>query len=370
VSPIKQRKPGRVALAVAERLKAGIAAGDFQVGQYLPCVKLIGEQHKVSPETARRALKLLEAEHWVSCHPGHGFRVTARGNEPGKSAPVAFVLSGIGGTGAWSSFCLLLQAAIHRAAAERGWSVLGIVPEGRRAPELAEHLRAARASGLLMDTDHRPLIAALSRLGMPVVMVEEPAPEARLDCVSQNNFGGAVAAAEYLVGRGHRRVGWYGMISPTIQSRERWGGALAGLRDGGAGLAPGHTVDSTTPDARQRLREVLASPERPTALLSLWWDGAADAARVAVEAGLALGRDLEIVSWCPEEQLPEFRAALPGGRLPAAMVWSLQQLADAALARLADRRDRPEMPPARICVETRLRPAERDEPVRPEARSS
>jgi hypothetical protein len=41
----------------------------------------------------------------------------------------------------------------------------------------------------------------------------------------------------------------------------------------------------------------------------------------------------------------------------------MQQLADAALARLADRRGRPEMPPARICIETRLRPAEIGDPA-------
>jgi LacI family transcriptional regulator len=291
-------------------------------------------------------------------HPGHGFKVTAQGNDPGNAAPVAFILSGLLGGGRWTSFCQSLQAAIHRAAEERGWSVLGLAAEGRRTADLVEQLRTARASGLLLDTHDGPLIGALSRLGMPAVMIEETGGGSRLDGVAQDNFGGAAAAADYLAGRGHRRIGWYGIIAPTVASRERWGGALAGLRDSGARLAAEHTVNSAAPDAGQSLRAMLSRPDRPTGLLALWWDGAVTAARLAVELGLVPGRDLEVVSWCPEELLGEFRAAYPGGRLPATMTWSMRHLADAALARLAERRSRPDMPPVRISVEARLLPPE------------
>jgi hypothetical protein len=40
------------------------------------------------------------------------------------------------------------------------------------------------------------------------------------------------------------------------------------------------------------------------------------------------------------------------------MAWSMKQLAEVALARLAERRARPDAPPVRLSIETRLLEAE------------
>ncbi|MCX7804571.1 MAG: GntR family transcriptional regulator [Planctomycetota bacterium] len=361
MSPRVKKGAGRIALKIAQDLQARIASGELAVGQYLPTVRDVALEHKVSRETARRAMKHLASERWVAACHGHGFRVTVRANDPSEAAPIALVISGIRNGGRWSSFCQNLQTAMHRAAESRGWSVLSLSTEGREVSEIVEQLRIARASGLLLDTPHASLLKALARLGMPAIMVEELGEAEGLDSVTQDNFGGALASARYLIGRGRRRIGWYGIIAPTVASRERLGGAMAALSLGDSRPDPRLVINAAEPDAAARLRELLSIPERPDAIVALWWNNAAEAARVALDAGLALGRDIEFVSWCVEEQMAEFRAAWPAKALPATVTWSMRHLAEEAMARLAFRRNHPGARPARILVETKLLAAEAEE---------
>jgi hypothetical protein len=116
------------------------------------------------------------------------------------------------------------------------------------------------------------------------------------------------------------------------------------------------TADSV--EDLEALRAALRGRGRVTGLLTLWWTAAVIAARVAREAGRVPGEDLEIVAWCPREQLDEFRAAYPEERLPATVVWSIGDLGDAALSRLAERRERPDAPVVRVSVSAELMPAE------------
>jgi hypothetical protein len=80
------------------------------------------------------------------------------------------------------------------------------------------------------------------------------------------------------------------------------------------------------------------------------------AARAARELGLALGRDLDLVGWCAEGHWDRaYEAAFGPGQVPPTVTWSVTQMAEAALARLAERRAHPELPTMRMNIETRLR---------------
>jgi DNA-binding LacI/PurR family transcriptional regulator len=346
---------GKVAIRLAGVLKDRIASGEVGIGQYFPRLLELSRTHKVSPETARRAMKLLESEHLVRSCRGQGFRVTARSADPDRAAPVALVLSGRQPGGQWEGLYELLLGALHEAARARGWSSLAIGAEDRSAPELAEQLRAARVSGLLIDTRNAPLMEAMHRLGMPTVVLEDWNSRTPSDCVSQDNFGGAFKAAEYLADRGHKRVGWFGPIRPTPASVERWAGAAGCFRDREVEMPPELVAHAYGPQAESELRRMLSGRKRPTALLALWRECATTAARLAGELGMVPGRDIEIVGWSAEEQSAEYAAAFAPAAVPATVVWSMRSLAETAVARLAERRARPELPAARISVETDLR---------------
>ena len=353
----RAKQGGRVAARIAEDLKARIRAGELSIGQYLPGVREIGREQGVSPETARRAVKLMEAESWVKVYPGHGFKVTAQGNDPGAAAPVSFILSGLHGDGQWTSLGQQMLSAMYAAAERRGWSLLGVSATGRKVESIVEELKAARTSGLLIDTPNDKLTGTLTAMGVPTVLVEEVRPG--LDSVTQDNFGGAFRAAQHLLEKGHKRLAWFGAMAPTVQSYERWAGVQAAVRGSGASVVAEGAWSAEIGDGEEQLRAVLSGPERPTAVLALWWTAAATAARVIREMNMDPGKDVEIVSWCPGEQLAEFRAAYPEKKLPATMVWSIRDLGEAALARLAERRERPDAPPVRVSVGVELMAEER-----------
>jgi DNA-binding LacI/PurR family transcriptional regulator len=139
----------------------------------------------------------------------------------------------------------------------------------------------------------------------------------------------------------------------------RFSGAMSGLRRSGLELPPELQADTAGGPGIEAARALLSRPDRPTALLALWRDMALDAARAARELGLVVGRDLEIVGWCAEEQYErDYAAQFAGGPVPAAVVWSIATLAETAVARLLERRANPNLPAMRINIQTSLRLAE------------
>jgi DNA-binding LacI/PurR family transcriptional regulator len=163
-------------------------------------------------------------------------------------------------------------------------------------------------------------------------------------------------AARYLAGRGHSRIGWLGPIAQSVQGQERFGGVCAGLA--GAGLAAPRELmqDTPWPKVAGAARKMLSRRDRPTGVLGLWHGAASELVRAAAELGLEPGRDVEVVGWSAQEDYEtSYRGLFPGGRVPPTMVWSIADLARLTVARLAERRLNPAMPPALIKVPARLR---------------
>ena len=341
---------------LAGALRARIAAGEIPAGESLPTVRELGAEHGVSRETARRAVRELVAEGLVASEPRHGHRVQARANDPDRGLPIAFVLGAAEEPGLWNEFYRLLFAGLQSAAARRGWSVLAVGAGRRSAREVMEQLRDCRACGMVLDTMNPELLAAVRKMGLPAVMMDAWDPDMGLDAVVQDSFQGALLAVRYLVGRGHRRIGWLGPIAESSQSRERFGGAAAELAASGLGPEARLMADTPHSGSRAAARKLLAGRSRPTGVLGLWHDAASELVGAARELGLKPGRDLEVVGWSAEEDYDaNYRALFGDGHVPPTMVWSIAELARMTVARLAERRASPAMPPALIKVPTRLR---------------
>ncbi|MCW8133461.1 MAG: GntR family transcriptional regulator [Planctomycetota bacterium] len=342
---------------LAEQLRQAILSGEIPVGASLPATKMLGRKHGISQETARRAAKQLQHEGLVASEPRQGFRVLARGNDPDRGLPLAFVVAEEERQGRWNEFHRMLFAGLQSAAAERRWPVLAVGTGGRSGPEILEQLRECRAWGIVLDSMHAGLLEAVVRLRMPVVMMDAWESEVRLDAVVQDSFQGALQAVRYLAARGHTRIGWVGKISDSIQAQERFGGFCAGLAGMGLKLRADWALDTPPEETAGAARKLLARRDRPTAAVGLWLDAARELVHAAAELGLKPGKDLEIVGWTAEELYEtEYRAAMGGLPCPATMVWSASNLARAALARLAERRLHPELPPLLIKLPVRLRP--------------
>jgi DNA-binding LacI/PurR family transcriptional regulator len=341
---------------LATKLRQSIVSGDIRVGESLPSSKQLAATHGVAPETARRAAKQLEAEGLVTAEPRQGFRVLARVNDPERGLPIAFVLGDAERTELWDEFHRSLFACLQKAAAERGWSALAVGTGRRSGKEVMDQLRDCRACGMVLDSGNPGLLAEVNRVRLPAVMMDSWDPEMSLDAVVQDSFQGAMVAARHLIARGHRKIAWLGKISESVQSQERFGGVSAALAAAGIEFRPEFMQDTPWQKTAEAARRLLALSDRPTAVLGLWYDAATELFRAAAELGLEPGKDVEIVGWTAEEQYEgAYRVAFNGAPLPPTMVWSVAELARLAIARLAERRSKPAMPPALIKVPARLR---------------
>jgi LacI family transcriptional regulator len=145
--------------------------------------------------------------------------------------------------------------------------------------------------------------------GAPVVAVDHNAGSSSLPSVDSDNLAGAVAATEYVLGLGHRRIGFLSGRPDLESARLRERGYRTALKAAGLEVEPalvrvgGYQSDS----AEEAARLMLERDDRPTAIFAAN-DVSAIAAMDAAQAlGLAVPRDLSVIGFdnVPESALCE-----------------------------------------------------------------
>lgn len=347
--------------AVAKAIEGRIASGLLKVGDYLPSVRDVSRELGCASLTAHRAMRLLAKKGLVAAEPRHGYRLT--GKVPACRAQE--VLAVVEDTADYERYLGEIHeaqlAVIRRGALARGWVSASLPYAGQSAAAIGGQLREMGATALvLQDIGERfppTLTAELVALGLPTVSLDMVASAAGLDQVLRDEAHGAALAAEHLLAGGHRRIGWYGPLTESINARRRFAGAAEVLIRAGlaANIQEWRELEPAT-DTRLA-REYLSSPDRPKAVLALWQTAAMALARAARELGLRLGKDLDLVGWALEEhfdrgyatEAPELRECC------ATATWSLTDVGRLVLNRIGERRREPDLPAARILVPMRLR---------------
>ena len=312
--------------------------------------------------TARRALKALEAQGAIVAEPRKGYRVLARAHHPGRGCPLALVLSA--DRTEWNALDRQLVDKFQAFAADQGRSVLTVSQAKASPEEVAQQILAARSWGALLRLSDSRLAGLLSKVSMPMLSIESWLQGVGIDAVIQDSYTGAMLAASYLAEKGHERIGWLGFAmsrhDPPIT--ERYSGAVGGLAQVNRRLAddlcefvPRHSDAQLEQAAARRL---LSRPDRPTAILALWQPLAEALVRAAGELGLVPGRDFGMVGWCTREDYESMYRPLFGkGPVQPAVTWSLATLVQIALARIEERRSRPDLPAINLKVPAELRTA-------------
>ncbi len=351
---------GRTAAAVAGRLREEITGGRFPAGEFLPPVRELAERQGVAKVTANKALKVLEAEGLLVSKPRHGYRVRAGAGDPDRGLPVAYVNTTRHQVGEGrDQFHKTLLMEFQRVAGARGWSLLTLDADSMNAAQIVEQVTAANACGVITNTAMEKLWPALRDTGMPVVVVDAWKEAVEIDCVLQDGFLGGLQACAHLIKNGHERIGWLGPgpADGVMQVLERYSGATAALAR--AGLALACQVDAPLGNAhesRERAQSLLKRNKGPTGILALWQDTTTAVAEAAAELGMVPGKDFEMVGWCTaEEHESSFTSRFPRGHVPALVTWSIARMADAAVARLKQRRAEPNLAPTFLRIPTTLR---------------
>ncbi|HOX06181.1 MAG TPA: GntR family transcriptional regulator [Planctomycetota bacterium] len=347
--PVEQESGAALTAEVAGIIRKKHLAGADAAVKFLPSERDLAKKLGVSRTTVRHALGLLETEGLIRAEHGRGYRRLPKSSALAAGSRIA-ILRPLGSGGISDQ----LAASLQRVALGQGAQVLSLGPAELSARSVSDSLVEAKVWGVVLTLDDPEMHRAIQEAGLPCVAVDCASRALDIDYVNQDNFGGAAQAAEHLLSKGHRRIAWFGPVAETPQSLERFAGAGSAFTRHGAELPRGLIVPPAG-DREAAAREMLSRPDRPTAVLAMWLGEVQAVCRAARSLKLVPGRDLDVVGWSNEEVyreqiVREFGAA----GAPPMVVWSTDEMARVAVARLEWRlRDR-ELRPLRISIPTRL----------------
>jgi LacI family transcriptional regulator len=235
-----------------------------------------------------------------------GYRpdMLAQGLRRGKTFSVGFTVSDIA-----NPILADLVTGAEKRLRDAGYSLLLTNSEGD--PELdVSHislLERRRVDGLILSLaeEHHPeTVATLRTLQVPVVLVDRDVPPGvTARCAAFDHAAGMRAAAEHLLGLGHREFALItgGPERPARERREAVEQALAGVGGTRCALYEG---DFTVEFGRRATTQILAGSPRPTAVIAggnMLMQGALLELHAA---GVELGRDVSFVG-CDDVAIAE-----------------------------------------------------------------
>jgi LacI family transcriptional regulator len=138
----------------------------------------------------------------------------------------------------------------------------------------------------------------------PIVAVDPHAGPSSLPTVGSQNLEGGITATQYLLGLGHRRIGFLAGRPDLQSARLREAGYRTALARAGIGFDPRlfRVGGFTTESADAPARDLLGMTEPPTAVFAANDVSAIQTMKVARSLGMAIPEDLSVVGF---DNIPE-----------------------------------------------------------------
>jgi LacI family transcriptional regulator len=281
---------------------------------------------------------------------GYAPDVIARSMRLGATHTVACAIRDIA-TAGFGDFVKAADAALSA----RGYTLILSNTDERtdREHDLLRTFTTRRVDGIVMtvsdETDAR-LIGAIAAARVPVVLMDRDV-DAPVDVVAIDHRDGARTATAHLLALGHRRIALVTGEPRMRPARER----IIGFREAfaAAGLEPPgdllRTGGFTAAYGHAALSDLLATPERPTAVIAGGMAMLPGVLRAAREAGLRVPRDLSVVAGADTDLASLAEPAV------TAVAWDNADWGDRAVRLLFERiAQGAGAPPRRETVPTRL----------------
>lgn len=174
-----------------------------------------------------------------------------------------------------------------------------------------------RVDGLLMfppaDQPSQEYLQELRNMRRPIVVVDQIFAGCECyDFVGSQDFEGAVAATEHLLGLGHQRIANI-FHRQSSTGRARLEGFQHAMAKAGAAIHGKWLCEITeyeSNEAYRRTRELLKGPGRPTAILCFNDWVALEVIAAAADAGLGVPRDLSVVGFADLQMSARIRPRL------------------------------------------------------------
>jgi LacI family transcriptional regulator len=301
--------------------------------------KVINDRYGVAETTSARVRAVIDELGYHASLVGQSLRsrrtmvicVLVRDLEPFS----AELLKGVAGALRNTGYELLVFSGCGQPSDQAGW----------------ERRYLARISGTLADGAILVTPGSIDETaGSPVVAVDHNVSSSILPTVDSDNLNGAVAATEYLLELGHRRIGFLAGRPDLESARLRERGYRQALATAGIpideNLIRSGGYEAAT--AAGPARELLELDPRPTAIFAANDVTALETMRVARRLGLLLPDDLSVVGF---DNVPESALGTPA---LTTVEQPIQQMGREAARLLIELIEEPTRPPAAIVLPTRL----------------
>jgi LacI family transcriptional regulator len=163
------------------------------------------------------------------------------------------------------------------------------------------HLVSGGIDGVILPAplcDSEEALTAVTEAGIPAMLVASGRPAPNISAVSINDFEASRAMTRYLLGLGHRRIGFINGHPNQTASGQRFRGYVEGMTESGLSIgadqvAQGYFTYRSGLDAAEKLLSVY----KPTAIFASNDEMAAAAMAVAHRKGLDVPGDLAVAGF-------------------------------------------------------------------------
>ncbi len=204
------------------RLRHLILSGRWSHGTRIPSENQLTHHLNISRSTVRLAFQQAEVEGLINRIPGKGTFVTY---EPAHSAQpllIAFVTNGFD-----SDHQRILLHGAESVIHENVFRLVFINVEDNQAEiEVLHNLEHDQVAGVLLwprpDYTQPHVAKQYHSVQIPMVMMDRPVPGLDCDCVTSENYTGALAVMHHLLELGHENIAFishYNIAVPTVQER-------------------------------------------------------------------------------------------------------------------------------------------------------
>ena len=164
----------------------------------------------------------------------------------------------------------ILAGAQAEAAAHGMHLLTNTTDRHQMAQELPKMIREQTIGGMLLVGTADPDLLALFLEHVPqIVLVDQPDPSGQHDCLISDGFGGMLAATNYLITLGHRRIGFLRDNPTVLAFQDRLRGFVCAHFEAGIPLDPRTLVTTQCEEeVPAALHGLLCSPDRPTAIVA------------------------------------------------------------------------------------------------------
>ncbi len=248
----------------------------------------------VSDETRARVLRIAEEAGWTP-------NSAARALTGVGAATVGLVITRDASVLGVEPFFMSFVSGIESVLGVKGFALLlQVAPSMDRELETYQRWWSERRVDGVFVVDLRladPRVERLERLGLPAVVVGDPAHSGALPAVWSDDAAAANEAARHLAALGHRRIAHVTGPEDLVHTRVRSDAFRDAARELGVPAVRHVPTDYTLDAGTAATRALLDDPEPPTALV---FDNdlmAVGAVNLAAERGLRIPHDLSILAW-------------------------------------------------------------------------